>query len=413
MAFRAFLLVGLLCGFSFIFPETAWAKPKHATFEEMIEKSDTIVVARFLGEQPDKTKHTIQVAVIQALKGDLKPGNHQFPYEDRPHFDDKGEEFVAFLDKDGVWRFMASALRIDEIRVDQGLLRLSGFYDKNAYLVTPGLITLDQLKTYLKEGSLVYRFRGDIYFPEPAKANWKPGSLVISGTYDAINEKVNVKGLPNLKGFPAQPDVFINHYGDSNLELSYSRLLYRPLELIGKVQGLDKKTGEMKVRFAVTTPDVLTQRAFEDYLADASRGTCYYKFKLACDPARDSIIPKIVFVTSGKRTDHEWDSIDIEGIGKSSLHVFGTSYNGPNSSSVSFRIGYPAISLLPQTMIDEGSKRDWVLRMNLKTEAGDYLTIGFQIGERTQDDNGFFLDFQGTNSFTEEFAADLTDRRTP
>jgi hypothetical protein len=219
VAIRASLLVVGLA-FAGLCPETAWAKPKHATFEKLVEDSATIVVARFLGDKPDEKNLSIQVEVTQVLKGDLKPGKHHFAFKDQPHFGAQGDEFVAFLDKDRVWRFMASPLK-GENTVSQGVLQITGFYDFNAYWVIPGLVTLDQLKTYLKDGSLVYRFRGEVYFPEPGKLEWKAGSLVISGTYDVIGNKVNINGFPNLKGFPAQPVVYIHsRHEESNLDLS-------------------------------------------------------------------------------------------------------------------------------------------------------------------------------------------------
>jgi hypothetical protein len=388
VAIRTFALIGLLCGFSFLFLETAWAKPKHATFEEMIEKSATIVVAKFLGEQPDEKKHTVHLEVTHVLKGGLKPGKHDISFEDQPHIGAKGAEVVAFLDKDLVWRFVASQLN-EEHKVDQGVLQISGFYDSNAYFVTPGLVTLDQLKLYLKEGSLIYRFRGEVCFPEPGKTGWKPGSLVLSGTYDVVNMKANVKGLPNLKGFPAQPEVYIHSLDDSNLNLTYAGFLNRELKLVGKVRGVDRKTGEMEVRFAVSAPEVMTQKAFEEYLDDIDKGTCYYRFKLTCVPAKDSTIPKVVFLTMGKWTDGRSDSTRLEGLGKIPVNVFESSYNGPNRRSGSIEVGGPASGPLPKTMVDEGAKEDWVLRMCVKTETGDFLSFGFQVGEPNQDDNGF------------------------
>jgi hypothetical protein len=383
---RDSLLVAVLLAFLGLCPETAWAEPKHATFEKVIENSATIVVARFLGDQPDEKKATIQVEVSQVLKGDLNPGKHLFAFQDRPHFGAKGDEFVAFLDKDRIWRFMASPQK-GENKVGQGILQITGFYDYNAYWITPGLVTLDQLKTYLKDGSLVYRFRGDVYFPEPGKLGWKAGSLVLSGTYDAIKNKVNVKGLPNLNGFPAQPEVYIHsRHEESNLDLSYERSGYRPLTLIGKVRGFDNKTGEMKARFAVSTPEVLTQKTFEDYLADERKGPYYYKFKLTCTPTKDGTIPKVVFLTMGKWTENQ--STHLNGFGKAPLHPFGTYYNGPTLRSGSVGIGGPA-SIVPKTMIDESAKDDWVMRMLVKTEAGEYLTFGFQIGELKRDENRF------------------------
>jgi hypothetical protein len=345
-------------------------------------------VARFLGEQPDEEKHTVHLEVTHVLKGGLKPGKHDISFEDQPHIGAKGAEVVAFLDKDLVWRFVASQLN-EENKVDQGVLQISGFYDSNAYFVTPGLITLDQLKIYLKEGSLSYRFRGEVYFPEPGKTGWKPGSLVLSGTYDVINNKASVNGLPNLKGFPAQPKVYIHSLDDSNLDLTYAPFLNRPLKLVGKVRGVDRKTGEMKVRFAVAAPEVMTQKTFEEYLDDPDKRTSYYRFKLTCAPTKDSTIPKAVFLTMGKWTEDKWDSTRLEGFGKAPINVFESSYNGPTMRSGSIGVGRAASNPLPKTMVDEGAKEDWVLRMCVKTETGDFLSFGFNIGEPNQDDDGF------------------------
>ena len=341
-------------------------------------------MAKFLGDSLDEKKHTVQVEILQVLKGDLKPGKHHISYEDRPHIGSKDEEFIAFLDKDGVWRFMASPMK-DQEKLAQDILQISGFYDFNAYWVTPGLVTLNQLKTYLKDRSLVYRFRGEICFPEPGKTDWKAGSIVIPGTYDVTNKEVDVKGFPNQKGFPTQPEVHIHSQDDeSNFDLDYARFLNRPLNLIGKVQGLDPKTDAMRIRFAVSSPEVLTQKALEDYLGDASLGNCYYKFKLACAPVKDSNIPKILFL---KWTENQWDGTQLEGHGKAPLIVFRTSFNGPGHNSGSISTGSPAN--LPKTMTEEGSKEDWVLRMSVKTDTEDYLTLGFQIGEPKRDEESF------------------------
>ena len=91
----------------------------------------------------------------------------------------------------------------------------------------------------------------------------------------------------------------------------------------------------------------------------------------------------------GKWADNQWNSARLEGLGKRPLPVFGTSYNGPTLRSGSVNAGGPASGRLPKTMVDEGSKEDWVLRMSVQTEAGDYLTLGFQIGEPKRDDNAF------------------------
>lgn len=128
MVFRAFRLVGLLCGF---IPAAASAHPGLSTFQDMIKNSPTIVVAESLGEKPDIKQHTVQVEVTQVLKGDFKTGKHHISFEDYPYSGAKGTQFIAFLDKYRVWRFIASPSN-RENKVDQGF---SNFEDST--ITTP------------------------------------------------------------------------------------------------------------------------------------------------------------------------------------------------------------------------------------------------------------------------------------
>ena len=203
--------------------------------------------------------------------------------------------------------------------------------------------------------------------------------------------------FPNLKGFPDPPSVHIASSGfvflsKMRLELSYrffeadfASPRNRPLDLFGKVKGIDSKTGELKVRFAVSYPEVLTQKAFEDYLADEGNGNPFTKFKLTCVPTKDSPIPKVVLLTINKFADDRCKPTQFEGIGKSSV-IFRTRYKSPNRMIASFGTDDDQ---RPQTMVDEDSKKDSILRMNVKTESGDYLTVGFQIGDLKEDENSF------------------------
>jgi hypothetical protein len=179
----------------------------HTTFADMMKNSTTIAVAKLL-EAPNRTGSTT-LDITQVLKGTLKPGKHKISFEAFPDLETKDREFVVFLDEKLIWRFVASPLDSQQ-PVDKAVLAVRGFCDDNAHWVSPGLVTLEQLETYIKVGSLVYRFRGAIYFPQPGKTDWKASSLSISGTYDVTNKKVTVTGLPQLEGFPAPPEVDVH-----------------------------------------------------------------------------------------------------------------------------------------------------------------------------------------------------------
>ena len=66
----------------------------------------------------------------------------------------------------------------------------------------------------------------------------------------------------------------------------------RPLSLVGKVDGVDPKTGEMLVRFAVRTPQVLTRKAFEDYLADPKIAGPFTSSSWLARPPRTAPFPR-------------------------------------------------------------------------------------------------------------------------
>jgi hypothetical protein len=297
-------------------PPPAWAKAKHTHFKDAVAQSETIVVARL----PDPVAHLlgkgdrVKLDVLQVLKGKLPLGRHEVRFEDMPH--GGADEFVAFLDKGRVWRFTAAPLKGK--KVDRAVLAVSGFYDSNAHWVTPGLVTLEQLRTYINWGALVYHFRGDVYFPQPGKGDWKPGTLRVTGSYDWVRESAVVKGLPALDGFPPQPKVSVGTRGDAQIDLEYTQHRDRPLYLQGQVVGLDPKTGEMLARFVVTSPEVLTQKTLEEYLADARLGSCYYPVRLICDPPRGQKKSRVLTLTLDKESG---EIGELHGHGKGPLRV--------------------------------------------------------------------------------------------
>ncbi|HUE14406.1 MAG TPA: hypothetical protein VMR25_09605 [Planctomycetaceae bacterium] len=139
----------------------AWAKPEHTSFKDMMDQSETIVVAA-LAEPLKPGSSTVQLNVLQVLKGSLKPGKREVILRDDPCRE--ARQFVVFLDKQGVWRFMAVPVFGKPVAID--VLEVRGFSRVEVHYVTPGLVTLTQLKTYLKDKSLRYVFRGDLYFPQ-------------------------------------------------------------------------------------------------------------------------------------------------------------------------------------------------------------------------------------------------------
>ncbi len=117
-------LLSIMCVFA---PEQAWAKPKSTTFEEVIESSAIIAVAKFADKDPDFTKDALDLQILQNIKGDLKLGKHRISFEDKPRFANKGDTFIVFLDAGKAWRFVAHPLNGNKL--EQDLLQIVGFFD--------------------------------------------------------------------------------------------------------------------------------------------------------------------------------------------------------------------------------------------------------------------------------------------
>jgi hypothetical protein len=315
----------LLAGLLSLVATPAWAEPRCTDFKDVIAQSATIAIVTLLdlpSRSPILAKSRSFMAtldVLKVLKGNLKPGTQKVRFADYPH--GAAGEFVAFIDKAGIWKFTAAPLNATSVESD--VLVISGFYDWNAHFVTPGFLTLAQLKTYLKDGSLLYTFRGHVWFPQPGKPSWKPSALRIDGTYNAVSNSAHVIGFDKLAGFPAEPKVHLTSFFPRKgacLDLEYSRRGDRPLEIMGNVEGVDQKSRAILARFAITSPDVLTKASLDDYLADSRRGHCYYACRLHCDPTKNESKTSDLVLTLEKESGTIGH---LEGWGNAPLEVDG------------------------------------------------------------------------------------------
>jgi hypothetical protein len=354
----------------------AYAKPMSTSFQDAIAASETIAIVRLVELPPSVDRNTplrpkATLDVVQVLKGRLKLGKQQVGFDDYP----KGApgEFIAFLDKNRVWRFTARPLSGKKVESD--VLGMEGFYDWNAHFVFPGLITLEQLKTYLKDGTLRYSIEGPIWFPQRGDPAWKASGIRIKLTYDAVKKQASVTGLPKLAGLPAEQTVWIvyDHF-ERQVALTYSDRLHRPLEFVGQVESLDRKSGTMLARFIVEQPKVLDADTLQNYLADPRLGHCYYKYRLHC--AANKQYPKLKELVL--TLEQEIGTIGtLDGWDGGALEISQAMYNGPNSYSGSF------VREVPVAIV-EALADDWFLRMVMPTNANQYLMLAFDIGKPRQ-----------------------------
>jgi hypothetical protein len=279
----------------------ALAKPKFTTFEKVVDGCDVIAMARLSGGQRVDTKAVrVELELTRILKGDVQPGKHVVSFSQYPSIERADSEFVAFLRRGLCWQFVAEPLN-PGVSISESLLEVHGFLDDNRYEVGPGVVSLRQIESFIKERSLVYRFQGPLYFPKRGQARWESSNLKMDVVYDAVKRQATVKGLPELKGFPAQPirveigsefrkaSVSVT-YADSGVALVFG----------GDVQELNGKTGVMRTKFYVMRPDLISRQAFVEYVSDPAKGHPYYTVKVACAPFGDPLLPKTLTLTLKK-----------------------------------------------------------------------------------------------------------------
>ena len=284
-ACSAFLACGLLADAS-----RSSAEPKSIGFSKMVDGAEVIAVARFPGKWSPgewridrKNGGSLELELSRIIKGNLKPGRYRVYYDDGPHVSGNGE-FVVFLGKGMCWRFAAYPI-FEENTVADGVLRIAGFYDYNAYMVSPGLVTLAQIETFVKDQTLTYTVRGPLYFPKRGQAAWEASRLEVEVSYDARTGKAAVHGLPELNGFPAQPTAWVSpFYGSNWIRVTFFAMPDSHLTIEGQVQSANPQTGTIQAKFFVTDPTVVTLEEFEDYLSDPLKGRCYSTISMICSP---------------------------------------------------------------------------------------------------------------------------------
>jgi hypothetical protein len=261
----------LFFGWSFV----ASGKPMSITFSDLQKAAEYIVVARYDG--PLASGKGYQLQIERSLKGSLKPGAQTVlrSPDGEPEVK-KGERCIAFLDDKLQFRW--AALPGEKQGLDDGFLYIKGFYDFNAYLVSPSLITLAQLETFLSKGTLHYEFSGPLHFLSGGVST--PSTIVLSFGYDLAAKTTKVTGMPKLAGFTTDPEIYLTPGYDPDVTLSYDRNLSRSLIIAGRVESVDKKTGRYTLKLSPESPDLFTEAEFVRYLGDKKLGHPYFEIEV-------------------------------------------------------------------------------------------------------------------------------------
>ncbi len=104
----------------------------------------------------------LSIDVDYAVRGKAKKGVLAVKESPNGHvfvdIDPNKNRVIGFIDGKNRLRWVGRLVAGSSL--EEGVIRLEGFFDFNAHIVRPGVMTLSQLEDYLKSDKLVQTFRG-------------------------------------------------------------------------------------------------------------------------------------------------------------------------------------------------------------------------------------------------------------
>jgi hypothetical protein len=245
---RAFLI---LCIVGVTLP--ARAEPLLTSLDEVVAQSTDVVIATTLGGG--------RLQIERALRGRLRGAVTTQFCGGTPDVPD-GARIVAFLGAERRWCFVGEAI---EGRPLTDALRLRGFYEFNAHIVTPSVMTIDQLRGRLAGRPIQWQLEGPLLALAPdgsqvVETRWRIRVTATEGGATVVS------GLPALPNLPAPTLTMGGH--DPTVALTWRTSWPRPLEMYGQVVG---RSGDvLQVRFSVVQPDLFREADLARYFADGN-----------------------------------------------------------------------------------------------------------------------------------------------
>ncbi len=287
-------------------------------FSDMIKQSKSIVIGTYEGYNGSTAYESDKYYfnVIESLKGDEQPGKITL---DRAHgcvHVAVGTYCIAFINHKNQFEWVGTSKEVKE-DLDQTLLFLEGFYDFNAYIVAPAMITIGQLKEYIKNDSFSGSANGNVYFFSNAakKMEASPIQLKVDYVYknNELTSNVTINGI-ELNDFKSKP-LFNLPFWDDILTVEYEPNLYRPLQFNGKIVN-STSASSLDIMFWLEEPEELTLDEFKDFMGNKRNGDAYYELELVTDDNKKYTI--ILSDDSGEGSrmlNYNGKTLDIYGIG--------------------------------------------------------------------------------------------------
>ena len=244
----------------------AQAKPISTPLSEVLERTRTVVVAQVTASWAE----TATLRVESVLWGSGAPGEWQVT--GRPGRNPRGvakQRVLAFLEQGRVWTFYAP---LTTGPLERQALRLEGFYDYNAHLVRPNLLSLPELKRRLADPKATSerRFRGPLRFLNATGTALEDGprlDLVVQG------ERAEVRGLESA-ALGGETGARLSWGFGADVELSVGTK-ERYLSFEARVSGV-ARDGSYETAFYVTRPALITRALYDEWCQGAASASPHF-----------------------------------------------------------------------------------------------------------------------------------------
>ena len=262
------LALGLLLGSAIVHaPREAHAAPMHTDLGTVRKGNPTVVIGVV-----HQAAGAIAIDVDKVIQGAASVGTMTVAPSPDGHVDVDDERVVALLDG-GALRWVGRVLAGPSI--ETGVLKLKGFFDFNAHIVSPGVMSLGELEGFLKTGKLDQTLAVTMVFHD-AKGARVVSSKGFTVKWDAIARAVTSSTFVGacLKG----PSMFPFDWGSVSLSFSDACPSAKPnardrsLDVEGAFVGWDARAGALQVELEPSRP-WLDEKEWDTFVADGTLAT--------------------------------------------------------------------------------------------------------------------------------------------
>lgn len=291
MTSSARITASLFASVSLLAPAVSSAEPMHTPLHEVLASSPTIAIAKLTKSAPPEALGPFEFEVERVIRGDIERGKHAFgPGGGRVDVR-LGQRVVIFISERDEVQFVAEPPV--GAKLEGAALMMRGFYDFNAHLVTPSVLTLAQIEALIAGKSLHYKVEGPIQVIDPKRGVVDSGrELSITCEYVVSPKltgckKLEVRGLGEPVGLPADPKFGPSAWDKGTFNLSWRTSWPRPLSLEGKGYAIRQSDGAYLAKFHVVMPDILTKEQLDNYLTDPKHSHPVWRYQLALADGRN------------------------------------------------------------------------------------------------------------------------------